>query len=72
MAVNASFVSPTADAKVAHMITQLDTAGLLSTIFNGFTFWKAVLTLLVVAVTYDQRTCAPSKKKDHVVYGTSC
>ena len=50
----ASFVSPTADAKVAHMITQFDTAGLLSTLVNGFTFWKAALALLVGAVLYDQ------------------
>lgn len=54
MALNASFVSPTADAKVAHMITQFDTAGLLSTIFNGLTFWKAAIALLVGAVIYDQ------------------
>lgn len=54
MALNASFVSPTADAKVAHMITQFDTAGLLSTVFNGFTFWKAALALFVGAVLYDQ------------------
>jgi len=54
MTVNASFVSPTADAKVAHMITQFDTAGLLSTLVNGFTFWKAALALLVGAVLYDQ------------------
>lgn len=57
MALNASFVSPTADAKVAHMITQFDTAGLLSTVFNGFTFWRAVLALLVGAVIYDQCKC---------------
>lgn len=54
MALNASFVSPTADAKVAHLITQFDTTGLLSTIFNGFTFWRAVLALLAGAVIYDQ------------------
>jgi len=57
MALNASFVSPTADAKVAHMITQFDTAGLLSTVFNGFTFWKAALALLIGAVLYDQCKC---------------
>lgn len=57
MALNASFVSPTADAKVAHIITQFDTAGLLSTIFNGLTFWKAALALLVGAVVYDQCKC---------------
>jgi hypothetical protein len=54
MALNASFVSPTADAKVAHMITQLDTTGLLSTLLNAITFWKALLTLFLAAVVYDQ------------------
>jgi hypothetical protein len=57
MAFNASFVSPTADAKVAHMITQLDTTGLLSTLLNGITFWKALLTLFLAAVVYDQGKC---------------
>lgn len=57
MALNASFVSPTADAKVAHMITQFDTTGFFSTIINGFTFWKAALTLFIAAVIYDQRKC---------------
>ncbi|KAJ8106947.1 hypothetical protein OPT61_g9202 [Boeremia exigua] len=54
MTVNASFVSPTADAKVAHMITQFDTAGLIATVVNGFTVWKAVLALFIGAVLYDQ------------------
>jgi hypothetical protein len=36
------------------MMTQFDTAGVLSTIFNGFTFWKAAIALLVGAVIYDQ------------------
>lgn len=54
MAVNASFVSPTADAKVAHMIQQFDANGLLSSIFTGFTVWKFALTLIVMAVVYDQ------------------
>jgi hypothetical protein len=56
MAVNASFVSPTADAKVAHMIQQFDTSGLLSTIFTGFNIWKLALTLIITAVAYDQCT----------------
>lgn len=56
MAVNASFVSPTADAQVAHMIQQFDTNGLLSSVFTGFTVWKFALTLLVAAVVYDQCT----------------
>jgi hypothetical protein len=67
MAVNASFVSPTADAKVAHMLTQFDTAGLVSTVFNGFTFWKAALTLLVAAVIYDQCKCWRKKKVHGIV-----
>lgn len=54
MAANASFVSPTADAKVAHMITQLDTSSILGAIFNGFSVWRALLTVLVLAVAYDQ------------------
>jgi C-22 sterol desaturase len=54
MAVNASFVSPTADAKVAHMITQLDSNSILSTIFNGLSIWRVLLTVLVAAVVYDQ------------------
>jgi C-22 sterol desaturase len=54
MAANASFVSPTADAKVAHMITQLDTNSILSTIFNGLSVWRVLLTVLVAAVVYDQ------------------
>jgi hypothetical protein len=73
MALNASFVSPTADAKVAHMITQFDTAGLLSTIFNGFTFWKAALALLVGAVLYDQCKCGRIAVQDYLLTATqSC
>jgi C-22 sterol desaturase len=44
-------------------MTQLDTSGLLSTVFNGLTFWKALLTLLLAAVVYDQgesRCTSPS------------
>jgi C-22 sterol desaturase len=53
---NASFVSPTADANVAHMIATLDTSGIVSTLFNDLSWWKLALTLLVVAVAYDQCT----------------
>jgi hypothetical protein len=56
MAVNASLVSPTADAKVAHMIQHFDTNGLLSSVFAGFSAWTLVLTLVVTAVVYDQCT----------------
>lgn len=54
MAANASFVSPTADAKVAHMITQLDGSSMLSTIYNGLSVWSVLFTVLAVAVAYDQ------------------
>jgi sterol 22-desaturase len=54
MAVNASFVSPTADAKVAHMMTQLDGSSLLAAAFNGFSVWRLLITMVVLAVAYDQ------------------
>ncbi|KAF2849768.1 cytochrome P450 sterol C-22 desaturas-like protein [Plenodomus tracheiphilus IPT5] len=54
MAVNASFVSPTADANVAHVLQQFDSNGLLSSVFTGLTLWKVVLTLLLSAIAYDQ------------------
>jgi C-22 sterol desaturase len=59
MAVNASFVSPTADAKVAHMITQLDSNSFLSAIINGFSVWRLLLTMVVMAVAYDQCRTPP-------------
>jgi C-22 sterol desaturase len=66
MAVNASFVSPTADATVAHMIQDFDTNGLLSTLFTGFNVWKLLLTLVVTAVVYDQCTkCRLNKCAGH-------
>jgi C-22 sterol desaturase len=54
MALNASFVSPTADAKVAHLMSQFDNNSLLSVVFSGFSVWRLLLTLVVVAVAYDQ------------------
>jgi C-22 sterol desaturase len=54
MAVNASFVSPTADAKVAHMMTQLDSSSLLAAAFNGFSVWRLLITMVVLAIAYDQ------------------
>ncbi|KAF1949544.1 cytochrome P450 61 [Byssothecium circinans] len=54
MAVNMSFVSPTADAKVAHIMTSFDANGIVSTILNNMNGWKLVLTLLMLAVAYDQ------------------
>jgi C-22 sterol desaturase len=54
MAVNASFVSPTADAKVAHLMTQFESNSFLSAVFNGFSIWRLLFTMLVVAIAYDQ------------------
>ncbi|KAF2004672.1 cytochrome P450 61 [Amniculicola lignicola CBS 123094] len=53
MTANASFVSPTADAKVAHMVSQLDAGGIVSRILqvNG---WALALTVLLMLVAYDQ------------------
>jgi len=56
MAVNASFASPSADAKTAHMITQLDSSSFLTTIVNGMSVWTVLFTLFVCAVAYDQCT----------------
>lgn len=54
MALNASFVSPTADAKVAHLITQFDTNSFLSAAAANFSVWRLLVTLIVMAVAYDQ------------------
>lgn len=59
MTVNASFVSPTADANVAHMLQHFDSNGLVSSIVAGFTVWKLILTLLLTAIAYDQCTPLP-------------
>ncbi|KAH7128802.1 cytochrome P450 61 [Dendryphion nanum] len=53
MAVNGSFVSPSADASVAHQITQFNASGVLSTLLN-VNGWTIVLTALLVLVAYDQ------------------
>lgn len=54
MAVNVSFVSPTADAKVAHLAASFDHNGLVSMLMNNLSGWRLVLTILVLAVAYDQ------------------
>lgn len=56
MAVNASLVSPTADAQAAQVLHQFDSTGLVSSVLNGLTLWKLVVTALVAAVAYDQCT----------------
>lgn len=54
MAVNASFVSPTADAKFAQKISQFDTSGIVSTLLNGVNGWTITLTVFLMLVGYDQ------------------
>lgn len=56
MAVNASFVSPTADAKLAHAAGQLDYNGIVTTVLNNVNGWSIALTCLLIAVAYDQCT----------------
>ncbi|KAL2007760.1 hypothetical protein VTN00DRAFT_7742 [Thermoascus crustaceus] len=50
--VNGSFASPAADATVSVQFS--NPSGLLMTIYNGFTWWSALLTLFLAAVIYDQ------------------
>lgn len=54
MAANASFVSPTADAKVAHTIAAFNANGVLSKVMNNVTGWQLVLTVMLLLVAYDQ------------------
>ncbi|KAF2467302.1 cytochrome P450 61 [Lindgomyces ingoldianus] len=54
MVVNGSFVSPTADAKVAHRIAQLDANGIISTLLHGVNGWTIALTCFLMLVAYDQ------------------
>jgi hypothetical protein len=54
MAVNASFVSPTADATAAHMAASFDANGLVSMLMTNLSGWRLVLTIVVLAVAYDQ------------------
>lgn len=54
MVANASFVSPTADAKFAQKISQFDTNGIVSTLLNGVNGWTITLTVFLMLVAYDQ------------------
>jgi len=56
MAANASFVSPTADAKVAHTIAAFNASGVLSKMLNNLSGWQLVLTVILSLVAYDQCT----------------
>lgn len=51
--VNGSFVSPTADATILPQVFQ--PTGLVASLLQGFSVWKALLTLFLGAVVYDQR-----------------
>jgi C-22 sterol desaturase len=57
MAVNASFVSPTADAAAAHMAASFDANGLVSMLMTNLSGWRLVLTIIVLAIAYDQCMC---------------
>ncbi|KAL2218859.1 cytochrome P450 61 [Thermoascus aurantiacus ATCC 26904] len=50
--ITGSFASPSADAAVSVQFS--NPSGLLMTIYNGFTWWSALLTLFLAAVVYDQ------------------
>ncbi|EAW08331.1 C-22 sterol desaturase erg5 [Aspergillus clavatus NRRL 1] len=50
--INGSFVSPSADATLSPQFFQ--SAEFLPAILNGFTIWKALVTLFIAAVIYDQ------------------
>ena len=54
MVANASFVSPTADAKFAQKINQFDTNGIVSTLLSGVNGWTITLTVFLMLVAYDQ------------------
>lgn len=60
MAVNGSFVSPTADAKVAQHLAQLDFNSVLHRIVANTNGWTIALTVLLMCVAYDQCECAPA------------
>jgi hypothetical protein len=51
--VNGSFVSPSADATIVPQL--FAPSGLIGSVLEGFTVWKALLTLFLAAVIYDQR-----------------
>lgn len=50
--VNGSFASPAADATVTPRLFQA--GGLVSSYLEGLNAWKAILTLFLAAVIYDQ------------------
>jgi sterol 22-desaturase len=52
-AQNASFTSPLADAKYAHIVGNSQIDGVLSTI-SGLSGWTIALTLFALVVAYDQ------------------
>lgn len=57
-AVNGSFVSPSADAVVSPQL--FEPSGLLASLVGGLNVWKAIVTLFLGAVIYDQREYSQS------------
>ncbi|KAA8648567.1 C-22 sterol desaturase erg5 [Aspergillus tanneri] len=55
--VSGSFVSPAADATVTPQL--LRAGGLAASLLEGFNVWKAILTLFIAAVIYDQHFTFP-------------
>lgn len=52
-AVNGSFVSPVADARLVATL-DADTVGLLNRLYNGLNGWSLFITLFLLLVAYDQ------------------
>lgn len=53
--ITGSFVSPSADATVSPQL--IASAGFLAAVLEGLTVWKALGTLFLAAVIYDQCEC---------------
>lgn len=51
--VNGSYVSPIADATIFPKV--FEPTGLVASMLQGVSVWKAILTLFLGAVVYDQR-----------------
>jgi C-22 sterol desaturase len=54
--VNGSFVSPSADATISPRL--FEPTGMVTAVLGDFNVWKALLTLFIAAVIYDQ--CKPT------------
>jgi len=52
--VNATFASPSADAKYAQFFVSQSSSGIIAKIVGGLNFWSIVLSLFLLLVVYDQ------------------